>query len=255
MWNAKGSKGNGGTGKGPDRDRDRNRGHGTGAGLREDDLTRAMRAEGAGVKGAQTTQTTQTTGTQTGSATPAGVPLFSGDRGHKIDRPVIAGGCNHTGRKLALTLSDGKRLYGAQAYQITNPGHLDLIVDCAGLLKARPKFVAKATAPRFRGLDTAAYPDVVTLAWPDMTAPTQVGIRFWQRLRDLLPQDTGVCCMGGHGRTGTALAAILVADGEDPEKAMKRVRTDHCPRAIETREQEAYIRALATERDARKGAR
>lgn len=240
MWNAdrnsKGSKDPKDHRKDPPRDR----GHGGGVrvGAKDDDLTRAMRED------------LGTTGTA-GTMKPAGVPLMGSGYGSKIDRPIIPGGCHHTGRTLALTLSDGKRLYGAQAHSITQAGHLDLIVDCAGLLKARPRFVAKATAPRFRTLDTSAYPDVVTLAWPDMTAPTQVGIKFWLRLRDLLPQDTAFCCMGGHGRTGTALAAILVADGEDPETAMKRVRKDHCPRAIETREQEHYIRALATERDAR----
>lgn len=220
----------------------------------DDDLARAMASEGT-----EGTEHTKPAGGSGGSGT-LGLSNYLGSGstvtqtiGTKITRPIVPGGCDHTGQKLSITLSDGKRLYGAQAYHIKETAHLELIVDCAGLLKPRPKFVAKATAPRFRSLDTSTYPDVVTLAWPDMTAPTHVGYRFWERLRDLLPQDTAVCCMGGHGRTGTALAALLVADGEDPEVAIKRVRKEHCPRAIETIQQEQYIKGLAKERDSRKG--
>ena len=170
--------------------------------------------------------------------------------GQKVDRPLIPGGCHHNGQKVAITLSTGKRLYPAQAHQITKPGHLGLIIDCAGLLSGR-RFVKASNNPRYRALNMAAWPDVVTLAWPDMTAPTYVGIRFWERLAQMMPEDTAICCMGGHGRTGTALAALLVADGCEGQEAIDRVRAEHCPRAIETKEQETYIRGLAEERKAR----
>lgn len=165
--------------------------------------------------------------------------------GTKIDRPIVVGGCQHTGVKVAITLSDGKRLYGARGMDIKAAGHLDLIIDCAGLVNAR-RFVKASNNPRYRALNPFAWPDVITLAWPDMTAPSHVGIRFWVRLREMIPQDTAVCCMGGHGRTGTALACLLVADGVGGQAAIDRVRKEHCARAIETREQENYIRELAT---------
>lgn len=56
-----------------------------------------------------------------------------------------------------------------------------------------------------------------------------------------------VGCIGGHGRTGTMLAILecfaLVSKGEraDAAAAVKKVRAQHCNRAIETGEQEWYV--------------
>ena len=126
--------------------------------------------------------------------------------------------------------------------------HLDLIVDCAGLVNGG-KFVAGSNNGRLtRTLNLAAFPDVIRLTWPDMTAPVTVGIRFWSRLLAILPSHTAICCVGSHGRTGTAIACLLVAAGMDADRAIAEVRTRHCRRAIETTGQEAYIRQLAKER-------
>ena len=189
----------------------------------------------------------------TNHGTLGGVTSWTMGQGDKIDRPIIDGGCAHKGETISLTLSSGKVLYGGQAYKLVETDHLDLIVDCAGLLQGR-KFVKQASQPRYRALNQQAYPDVITLAWPDMTAPTQVGIRFWESLLALLPQNTAVCCMGGHGRTGTALAALLIADGvtgNEGRDAIDRVRKEHCARAIETKGQEDYLKGLAKAKLAR----
>lgn len=51
-------------------------------------------------------------------------------------------------------------------------------------------------------------------------------------------------CTAGHGRTGTIIAAILVViDRIKPENAIKYVRSVN-PLAIETKEQEDFIRSL-----------
>jgi len=52
-------------------------------------------------------------------------------------------------------------------------------------------------------------------------------------------------CLGGHGRTGTALALLAILTGEPPENAIAWVRTHYCPKAIETPDQEAYVTNLA----------
>lgn len=169
----------------------------------------------------------------------------------RVERPMVPGGCCHDASVAALVLSGGRKLYGAQGAKIVNGGHLDLILDCAGHVQT-PKAFVKASgtgAGKYRKLNGLVWPDVVRLDWPDMTAPTKVGIKFWQELHRLLPQHTAVACMGGHGRTGTALAALLVADGMGGQAAIDRVRKEHCPRAIETKEQEEYIRGLAKARE------
>jgi atypical dual specificity phosphatase len=57
-------------------------------------------------------------------------------------------------------------------------------------------------------------------------------------------QRVAVHCGGGRGRTGTLLACLLVARGEAPAAAIAHVRR-HRPGAVETRAQEAAVRAFA----------
>ena len=51
-----------------------------------------------------------------------------------------------------------------------------------------------------------------------------------------------VACRGGIGRTGTALAALVVLDGLPPEEAVVWVRTSYHPRAVETPWQRRWLR-------------
>lgn len=74
-------------------------------------------------------------------------------------------------------------------------------------------------------------------------------VEFWQKFYDIC-QEKGykkviVCCLGGHGRTGTALAAILVANGAmDDFQAIDFIREHYCTEAIETKYQEKYLEEL-----------
>jgi protein-tyrosine phosphatase len=51
-------------------------------------------------------------------------------------------------------------------------------------------------------------------------------------------------CLGGHGRTGTALAALAVLTGHPAADAVAWTRTTYCPKAIETPAQESLIAHL-----------
>lgn len=53
-----------------------------------------------------------------------------------------------------------------------------------------------------------------------------------------------VGCLGGHGRTGTALACLAVMTGHPADDAVKWVRANYCPDAVETSEQEAFVTAM-----------
>ena len=53
-------------------------------------------------------------------------------------------------------------------------------------------------------------------------------------------------CVGGHGRTGTMLGAILIYMGRTGEEAVNEVRERYCPKAIETKGQENLLHSLAT---------
>ncbi len=58
--------------------------------------------------------------------------------------------------------------------------------------------------------------------------------------------DVAVACMGGVGRTGTVAACALVAAGWEPDAAIERVRQARHPEAVETPEQEAFVRSYGS---------
>jgi len=53
-----------------------------------------------------------------------------------------------------------------------------------------------------------------------------------------------IACFGGHGRTGTLLACLLVSISADntAKKSIDRVRKEYCDKAIETKTQEDLIK-------------
>jgi protein-tyrosine phosphatase len=60
-------------------------------------------------------------------------------------------------------------------------------------------------------------------------------------------QRVEIGCLGGHGRTGTALACLAVLSGEPANQAVAWVRTNYCSNAIETPEQAAFVSSLDIE--------
>jgi hypothetical protein len=86
------------------------------------------------------------------------------------------------------------------------------------------------------------------IVWPDFWLPTdradaldalQEGLR---RARE--GQLVEVACLGGRGRTGTALAALAVLDGMPPRHAVRWVRSAYHPKAVETPWQAWWVRRL-----------
>jgi len=54
-----------------------------------------------------------------------------------------------------------------------------------------------------------------------------------------------VGCAGGLGRTGTVLACMASLGGVPPGEAVAWVRANYRPAAVETAEQEAFVRRFA----------
>jgi hypothetical protein len=89
----------------------------------------------------------------------------------------------------------------------------------------------------------------VMLDWPDFGIPDldfipMVDIVAWMLEQMAAGVRMETACMGGHGRTGTMLACLLVAQGVTPGKAMERVRADHCKKAIENTKQGEFVAAF-----------
>lgn len=84
--------------------------------------------------------------------------------------------------------------------------------------------------------------------WPDFGVPANTEVVV-EALRAVLQrarsgQDVEVGCIGGHGRTGTALACLAVLAGHPANDAIAWVRSAYCAKAVETPEQEAFVAAL-----------
>lgn len=84
--------------------------------------------------------------------------------------------------------------------------------------------------------------------WPDFGVPDDTAV-VTAALEDLLGRARAgerveIGCLGAHGRTGTALAALGVLSGVPADDAVRWVRAAYCDRAIETPEQEAFVAAL-----------
>lgn len=88
----------------------------------------------------------------------------------------------------------------------------------------------------------------ICLDWPDrgiVSLPKE----FWRDLFNHIKnnkQKVVMFCVGGHGRTGTAIASLLVVGfGWEPKDACTWVWTSYCKEAIETSGQINYVYNLA----------
>lgn len=89
------------------------------------------------------------------------------------------------------------------------------------------------------------------LAWPDFGIPTDealvVGALRSLMVRACAGERVELGCLGGHGRTGTALAILAVLSGLRADGAVAWVRANYCSMAVETPEQEAFVRQLGND--------
>ena len=154
---------------------------------------------------------------------------------------------NHYGDEMICDYM-GKQLYGGKVGDVELYG-FDLVIDCAGLpAEALSPFV-KVVPKGFEELSALVkMPQVMRLNWKDYSWPN-IGIEFWMKLWTLLPPMTLICCVGGHGRTGTCAAALMVASGGwKGDEAVKWVQKHYCKEAIETEGQQQYVESLYKER-------
>jgi hypothetical protein len=81
--------------------------------------------------------------------------------------------------------------------------------------------------------------------WPDFGVPSDaaalVGALRVLHERAAEGQRVELGCLGGHGRTGTALACLAVLAGHPAPDAVAWVRSAYCEDAVETAEQEAFV--------------
>lgn len=132
--------------------------------------------------------------------------------------------CRHY--NVPLTMKDGTTIYASSAHDRKT----DEIAPDFGLY-----------------LDSMWRPSCLAyvIEWPDFGIPT-----YWQKAAEAIIDTFNkasdglwveVGCIGGHGRTGTALACMAVLGGMTSFEAVKFVREAYCEHAIESTDQEWFV--------------
>jgi hypothetical protein len=86
--------------------------------------------------------------------------------------------------------------------------------------------------------------EVIQFHWTDGGAPP-VKAEFWRALIETVGTGHLVfACVGGHGRTGTSLAALLITHGWSVRESIAFLRDVYCEEAVETSTQILYLNSL-----------
>ena len=158
--------------------------------------------------------------------------------------------CVHDGSETVVTIK-GVRVHGAAKTDI-NEAYLAsheklLIVNLSALsLNLKPPVTLAGLPDGFKTL--AKYtvkPTEIMVDWADMHAPL-LRREFWTELLACAKRtkvtDVMFTCLGGHGRTGTALASMLIANLDwRVLDAAQYVRSQHCRESIESLDQVEYL--------------
>ncbi|CAL9592247.1 hypothetical protein SUDANB121_05281 [Nocardiopsis dassonvillei] len=84
--------------------------------------------------------------------------------------------------------------------------------------------------------------------WPDFRLPADPAALAGElagALERAADERVEFACLGGRGRTGTALSCLAVLDGVPPGEAVAYVREYYSPHAVETRRQERFVADFA----------
>ena len=94
--------------------------------------------------------------------------------------------------------------------------------------------------------------EVIRHPVPDGRAPSSAEMEtILAEIRDGRGSGSvAVACMGGVGRTGTVAACALVEGGMSPDDAIATVRAVRHPTAVESVEQERFVRSFRSQRQA-----
>jgi protein-tyrosine phosphatase len=86
------------------------------------------------------------------------------------------------------------------------------------------------------------------LDWPDFGVPATMPPVLAALQSVLAKARAGerveLGCLGGHGRTGTALACLAAMTGQPADTAVDWIRANYCGKAVKTTEQEEFVRSL-----------
>ena len=152
--------------------------------------------------------------------------------------------CQHYGEVVGIA-GPNHKFCGAVHHQVDIPCDAAAIVDCTGKGFKDDTFYIPEQFKALRD-HVQKLPPVIALPWPDHGLPP-VKFSFWPTLLRTLPHGRIiVCCVGGHGRTGTTLALMSVMlENRTGYDAIHTLRETYCDQAVETKGQVAYVSDFA----------
>lgn len=168
---------------------------------------------------------------------------------HPLQIATVAVGEN--GGRIGLTLCPGKVDHTSAG----GPWERDLQADVASIRDWGASSVLTLLEPhefdllKVRGLPAAVRAEGMAshhASIPDVSVPGPAFEIAWRTIGPRLVkqlcqgQSLVVHCRGGLGRAGMIAAKLVTIMGEDPRRAIERIRTVR-PGAIETPAQEAYV--------------
>jgi hypothetical protein len=148
--------------------------------------------------------------------------------------------------------------HGTGADLAGDPVTSDSWLDDTGLVtlptgpRVRGRRIGDAVSPADFALLLADGPEPAwahrRLRWPDFWIPADradaLDALHAAHRRAHAGERVEVACMGGRGRTGTALAALAIIDGLPPGQAVAWIRDNYNPGAVETPWQRLWLRTV-----------
>lgn len=149
----------------------------------------------------------------------------------------------HWGNKFAFQ-AQHLRFSGAGSFRGLVANEIDVFIDCGANI---PHNIRK-------GFDLPRHDYIIRINWLDGEAPDMTE-KDWLTLLEKLEKtrlhlgkdilNILVCCVGGHGRTGTALAILAALTGAKTDNPVRFIRETYCQKAVETKSQCSYIKEIA----------
>ena len=158
---------------------------------------------------------------------------------------VKAPECHSGNVKIFTDPVSGLVVYGAGSSRGAKWYSNMLVMDLAERFK-NPIVVEGVEMPRVARLGSSPR---LAIDWPDFGIPA-LSKEDWKviveelreaRKEERIPEEMLVCCVGGHGRTGTCLAILASLMGACEGDPVKFVRKKYCKNCVESNGQLDYI--------------
>jgi len=171
--------------------------------------------------------------------------------------------CTHNPTKVLNCQEEGWEMWAGRRIDCESKlSNFDIILNLTGFRQSKKHEIPFPELKIWEFGSKKKYEEMC-LDWPDHGV-VDLPIEFWQSLHKLLKKKGAIrlkesekqqqkikpvrlitFCIGGHGRTGTAVASMLVAAfGWTPEAATTWIWENYCNQAIETNGQISYVYEL-----------